>query len=42
MEDEIDEEAIVNAVNEVLSEVYLGSIAGKEEVAQFLEKKLLS
>ncbi len=38
----IDEEAVASAVNEALIEVYQGSIAGKEEVAQFLEKKLFS
>jgi len=38
----IDEEAVASAVNEALVEAYQGSIAGKEEVAQFLEKKLFS
>ncbi|MDN5358801.1 MAG: hypothetical protein PWP76_644, partial [Candidatus Diapherotrites archaeon] len=38
----VDEEKIVEAVNEVLLEAYRGSIAGKEEVAQYLEKRLFS
>ena len=38
----IGEDDIVSAVNEALMDVYHGAMAGSEEVAQFLEKKLLN
>ena len=38
----VEEDQIVSAVNEVLLEVFHGSVAGSEEIAHFLEKKLLS